>query len=327
MNDYIINFNKELTKFLKYLNTIIPKENNYRILQDIHNDNNNTKYLINFWSNIENNSTLLCEHNEFLFSKEYNLLNEPYILSIYEYNNHESMTIDNKNKLWEYLEFMYLYTYSYKSNIDELNSKLNNMNNELDNKENSETLKSWLAIVDNIKNNKKRIEDSKNMKDDDELEGDNNNFNIPNLNLPKIDKEMFDKFGEYSNQITEGPIGKLAKDIANDIDLNDFSNPTELLSSLCSGNLEDNKLMSLINTVGGKLQNKLNTNDINQEDLMKDASNIVNSFSTMFNNGNNDTNNSNNTNTNKYKNRKQSSTRERLLKKLEEKKNKNNINI
>ena len=28
----------------------------------------------------------------------------------------------NKNKLWEHLEFMYLYTYSYKSNIDELNS-------------------------------------------------------------------------------------------------------------------------------------------------------------------------------------------------------------
>ena len=122
MNDYIINFNKELTKFLKYLNTIIPKENNYRILQDIHNDINNSNYLINFWSNIEKNSKLLCEHNEFLFSKEYNLLNKPYILSLYEYNNHESMTIDNKNKLWEYLEFMYLYTYSYKSNIDELNT-------------------------------------------------------------------------------------------------------------------------------------------------------------------------------------------------------------
>ena len=340
-SEYIINFNKELIKFLKFINQIEEKEENINIINNLKKDNNLNTYIIDFWNNIENKSKLLCEHNEFLFCKENKLLEN---LSLYSYYNNENMDEDNKKKLWEYLEFMYLYSYSYKTNINELNSKLNNISTELANKENSDTLQSWLAIVDNIKNNKKRIENTDNI-DDDEEEN-NNNFNMPNFNLPKIDKETFEKFEQYSEQITSGPIGKLAKDIASNINLDDFSNPTELLTSLCSGDLKNNKLMSLINTVGSELQTKLKTNDINQDDLMKDASNIVQNFSSMFgnenpmnnqndnqNNNQNQNNNENkNNNENNYKSNYNSSqsrkqkTRERLLKKLEEKKIKNNNN-
>ena len=322
-NEYVVNFNKELSKFLKYLNTIIQKDDNLKILKNISEDNNRIDYIISFWNNIQNKSKLLSEHNEFLFCKENNIVEQ---LSLYEYYNNENMNEDNKNKLWEYLEFLYLYSYSYKSNIDELNNKLNNIGNELENKDNSETLQSWLAIVDNIKNNKKRIENSENI-EDEEKEG--NDFNIPNLNLPKIDKEMFDKFESYSDQITSGPIGKLAKDIAENIDIDEFANPMELLTSLCNGDFKNNKLMSLINTVGGELNSKMNNNELNQDDLMKDASNIVQNFSTMFNqedmsNMQNTQNNQNNESKPKrqYSNNRKEKTRERLLKKLEERKNK-----
>ncbi len=315
-DNYVVSFNKELKKILKFLNTIIEKEDNKNLINLINENNNNTEYLLDFWNNINSKSNLLCEHNEFLFCQENEILSNK--LSIYEYYNNQNMNDISKQKLWEHLEFMYLYTYSFKSNIDELNGVLNNINDELENKENDVNLKSWLAIVDNIKNNKNRIEKYDDNDNDNE---ENNGFNIPNLNLPKINREMFDKFEKYSDEITNGPIGKLAKDIANNLDLEKMNNPMELLTSLCSGDLKNNNLMSLINSVGSELQDKINNNEINQEELMKDASNIMGNFSGLFNENNVPNVPKNPETHNKTKKQK---TRERLLRKLEEKKNKNN---
>ena len=315
MNDYIKNFNKELIKLLKYLNSFIDKDDTSKLIEELKNNLDTDKYINNFWKNINSKSKMISQHDEFLFCKEIEIINN---LSLYEYYNHENITEENKNKLWEYLEFMYLYTYSFKSNIDELNGVLNNINDELENKENDVNLKSWLAIVDNIKNNKNRIEKYDDNDNDNE---ENNGFNIPNLNLPKINREMFDKFEKYSDEITNGPIGKLAKDIANNLDLEKMNNPMELLTSLCSGDLKNNNLMSLINSVGSELQDKINNNEINQEELMKDASNIMGNFSGLFNENNVPNVPKNPETHNKTKKQK---TRERLLRKLEEKKNKNN---
>ena len=315
MNDYIKNFNKELIKLLKYLNSFIDKDDTSKLIEELKNNLDTDKYINNFWENINSKSKMISQHDEFLFCKDIDIINN---LSLFEYYNHENITEENKNKLWEYLEFMYLYTYSFKSNIDELNGVLNNINDELENKENDVNLKSWLAIVDNIKNNKNRIEKYDDNDNDNE---ENNGFNIPNLNLPKINREMFDKFEKYSDEITNGPIGKLAKDIANNLDLEKMNNPMELLTSLCSGDLKNNNLMSLINSVGSELQDKINNNEINQEELMKDASNIMGNFSGLFNENNVPNVPKNPETHNKTKKQK---TRERLLRKLEEKKNKNN---
>ena len=332
MNDYIKNFNKELIKLLKYLNSFIDKDDTSKLIEELKNNLDTDKYINNFWENINSKSKMISQHDEFLFCKDIDIINN---LSLFEYYNHENITEENKNKLWEYLEFMYLYTYSYKTNIDLLKEKINNIENELENKDNNENLQSWLAIVDNIKNNKRRTEESKNMKDDDN----NNEFKMPNIpnmpNMPKIDKDTFKKFEEYSEQLTNGPIGKLAKDIAENLDLDDISNPNDILTSLCKGDMKDNKLMSLMSKVGGELQNKMNNSDINQDDLMKDASSIMNNFSGFFNqnginedmfkNFQNPTNQKNTKTTLDKNNIKKQKTRERLLKKLEEKKKNNNI--
>ena len=322
--DYVNNFNKELKKVVNLLNCIEDNINIEKIGDD-------ERYLKDFWKNIINRSKLLSERDEFLFCKEYSILTDTLKISIYEYYNNEKMDIERKNKLWECLEFMYLYAFSYENNLEELKYKLNNIQLELENKENSETLRSWLAIVDNMKNRKSRIE---NMKEEDEEEK-NEGFKMPNIsNFPKIDEKMFKQFEEYAEKITDGPIGKLAKDIADKIDTEDFNNPQELLSSLCSGNIKDSKLDSLIKTVGNELQNKLNNKDITQDDLMKDSMSILNNFPGMFNEdfmknmnvpNNIPKNVPKNANANIDKNKlRKNKTRDRLLRKLEEKKNKNN---
>ena len=115
MSNYIVSFNKELIKLVKYLNSIINNEENNNLIKNIQKDINNTKYIDNFWNNIEKKCKLLSEHDEFLFCKDIFILNGDYNLSFYEYYNHKDMDSNNKKKLWEYLEFMYLYTYSYKT--------------------------------------------------------------------------------------------------------------------------------------------------------------------------------------------------------------------
>ena len=82
-----------------------------------------------------------------------------------------------------------------------------------------------------------------------------------------------------SESLLGGNIGKLAMDIAKDINVNDLDlgDPTKLLGSIMSGNLQENPgLMNLFGNITNKIKTKMDTGDLDTDVLHKEAAGILN---------------------------------------------------
>ena len=109
-------------------------------------------------------------------------------------------------------------------------------------------------------------------------------------------KKTFQKMGmpdisklqEHLKTLFDGKIGKLAKEMAEEIseefsdllgkDAADVQNPQDVIKKLMK---DPKKLMEMMKTVGGKLDNKMKTGEISREELMKEASEMMNKMKEM----------------------------------------------
>ena len=236
-----------------------------------------TNYIEKFCNNCKNIEQDISTKNEIIFSKEYKLLDNVNFNKLW---NKEGLDNDDKEIIWKYLHTLYIYSYEYKHNKD-INILLDNLKNiELDSSDLDQETKSFLNIIESLKNidnidmENNTIDDI--MDDNDNNDNDNNDINIP--------------------EIFEGSIGKLANEIAEDIDpetLN-IENPSKLLEGLFSGNLDlgDDKsgIVNLVQNITEKIQNKILSGELNENDLFNEANNVMsklnqnNMFSNLFNN-------------------------------------------
>ena len=195
-------------------------------------------------------------------------------------------------------------------------------------------------------------------KEKDENLGDGKRSGINEDSIPNAEK-----FHEHISGLLDGKLGKLAREIAeetakdlteNGIDLENATDVNDVVSNLVK---DPTKLMGLVRNVGDKLDKKLNSGEIKQEELMKEAGDIFSKMKNMpgmdnlqnlfgqFGNmpnmpnmPNSDQTDDNNDGDKKKKKKKQRvnpqmqnhlkkmQTQQRLLKKLEERKNENNNN-
>jgi hypothetical protein len=103
------------------------------------------------------------------------------------------------------------------------------------------------------------------------------------MGMPDISKVQ-----EHLKTIFEGKIGKLAKEMAEEIseefsdllgkDGGDIKNPQDIIKKLMK---DPKKVMELMKTVGGKLDNKMKSGEISREELMKEASEMMNKMKDM----------------------------------------------
>lgn len=125
---------------------------------------------------------------------------------------------------------------------------------------------------------------------------------------------------QLDNLFGDSKIGELAQELAGEMNIADLGltedmneNPGKLLESLMSGDNSQN-LMSMIQTVGSKIQNKISTGEVNEQQLLNEAQNMMGSL------GNNDLLSGLMKNMGGMGNPpKQNKTRDRLRKKLENK--------
>lgn len=90
---------------------------------------------------------------------------------------------------------------------------------------------------------------------------------------------------EETTFLNDTLIGSLAKDLANGIkeeDVNDITNPKEIIDSLLTGNidLQDENTMNsglghIIKTVCNNLDNKIKDNNIDQNALFREAQQLL----------------------------------------------------
>ena len=183
----------------------------------------------------------------------------------------KTFPITSKHAIWRYLHTFYLLVQSYpkldriiekykdNENIDRIQQSLANHDTHLRNIMNS----SAKFAEEIIKEQAKPTEDGKSPDMSSFLNG--------------MDENKFES--EFMNST----IGNLAKEISEELngdDLKCMENPDDLMKNLLSG--EGGGLGNIIQKVSSKLQNKMKNGELNEEALMKEATNMMGMLNPAF---------------------------------------------
>jgi hypothetical protein len=167
----------------------------------------------------------------------------------------------NKNIIWEYLHTLYALSVSSAVVKEQFANYGENENDEEDElmREIKEAIDSFPDIVSNMVTWRREKKDDNKSKEQKK---------------PPLDE----KFLENSK------LAKLAKEISNEInpddilnlegDMKDMDNPMKLFQSLLSGD-KDKGVGKLMTTVCDKLKNKMENGEVNQEDLLNEATSLL----------------------------------------------------
>ncbi len=335
-------FNTNLTQLLNTIKRLYPEQipniDKHYNLSDA-----TDKYLLEFWENCKEKGNDISTKNEIIFSKHSTILINVDFNKIW---NDESLQDNEKDNIWKIIQSLWIFAFQYIKDQD-LKSILKTFKNLGENRDSlDEESKAFLNIIDSLTDKFAKADISGN--DTDEFKEDGNessgfgfDFNIPEL--------------------LDGEIGKIAKEIAEEIDPNDLdlSNKEELVKNLMSGNFDEENdksgVVKLVKNISEKIHNKIESGQIDKDKIMKEAEKIMKQFGgknknpmSMFSNimksqmGKNMSEEEKdlfnqaaqiignggkvmNTNPQQLRSRMAlKSTRERLLKKLEEKKAKQN---
>ena len=130
---------------------------------------------------------------------------------------------------------------------------------------------------------KEKLEETiKEMENMFDASGENMNSNINLEDLPDAE-EMH----EHISGLLDGKLGKLAREIAEEaageMNLQDSDNVQEAFQGLLKN---PGKLMNLVKTIGTKMDDKLKSGNMNQEELFKEANDLMGKMSSMPGMGN-----------------------------------------
>ena len=160
------------------------------------------------------------------------------------------------------MQTLYLFSLEYNQSLD-LKKILKNIKNlHADDTSLSDTMRNLVNIVNSLTN--KGIEEPEESTE--------------NKKKKNLDFELPDMFN--------GAIGDLAKEIVEELDPStiNLDNPVELLSSLMNGKLDENSdsgIMNLIKNVTGKIEKKISSGSLNEEQLLSEARNMMGSLTQM----------------------------------------------
>ena len=154
---------------------------------------------------------------------------------------YDSSSDENKFVIWEYLQTLYALSVSLVKTREDLKDDV------------KEAIENFPALISNIVSFKKSKKEQE---------------------VPKLNKEFIEK----------SSIAKLAKEISEEIDAKQFlnlnedmknmSNPMEMMNSLFSGD-NSNGIGKLMSAVSEKLKTKMDSGEIDNETLLKDATSML----------------------------------------------------
>jgi hypothetical protein len=207
------------------------------------------KYVKRFLKKTKDFKTNISEENDDMFKEDIYLLKNVNFKTLWTSGE---ISENNKKKIWEYLQTLYVL---------------------------SETIINDTQTISDL------VKQFKNVKEVDEEASD-----------PSIDKDVFNMLKNLSssnnnidNLFTEtGMIGKLADELTNELDIGNMDlgvdidgnkNMDEIFSTLINGE-NSLKFMNLIQTVGNKIQTKIQKGEIDATDLLSEAQNVMSNFNT-----------------------------------------------
>jgi len=176
----------------------------------------------------------------------------------------ENISNNTRQTIWKYLQ---LILFSISSSINGLDSF-------------GDTAKLFEAI--NEEDFKQKLEETINSMSD-MFDFSNNGMNdISNLNQEDLPNP--DDIHNHINKLLDGKLGRLAAEIAEetakdlDLDLSNNSNVNQVFESLFKN---PGKLMKMVKNVGSKLDEKLKSGEIKESEIMKEASELMSKMNNM----------------------------------------------
>jgi len=156
----------------------------------------------------------------------------------------ETISQKSRTTLWKYLQLILFYTIEKTNTLEE---------------------------KDNVhKKMEQTMEDMKEMFQQSDI---SNTFQNMFKDLSNDSFFNSDDVKKNLDTMMNGKIGSIAKEIAQET-ANEFEsdNPEDFMKNLMK---DPTKIMSLVKNIGSKLEDKLKTNDLKDEDMMKEASDIM----------------------------------------------------
>tara|TARA_B110000261_G_scaffold159359_1_gene197118 strand:- start:832 stop:1728 length:897 start_codon:yes stop_codon:yes gene_type:complete len=291
---YIEKFNFYLVSFVKEMVVIFPEydtllNESYNELLETPNSNSEV-YVKEYMTNVKKYNSYLAKKDETLFkiNSELNFIRGIDFRNVWAKDINEV----TRQNIWKYLQTLVVIGKKVVGEDDEIEKLLDNFNNDESEK---------LPNMENIK------EETENM-----MEMLKNMTQI--TQNPEKNEEETEK---ASNPFEGGLINDIAKELTGELNLDNLNigdpkNMNEAFNNLLGGGNGGN-FLDLINKVGAKIQNKVQSGAINQNDLMKEAQSMMGNLKNPEQMAKKMMNTKNPHNGN--------STRDRLKKKLEKKNN------
>jgi len=252
-------FNDNLQQFTKTIKINYPDQSN-RIDQYYDYSNPGDKYLNEFITNCSTIGDDISSKNEIIFSKDRTILHN---IDFYSIWNDEKLTDVQKENIWKYLHTLYIFAYEHIKNVDfkTVVKELKQMGSDENIDEHTRT---FMNIVDTLTHKYKECPESQIEDLDDSPTSDT--FNIPTPDLfggviGNLAKEIAEEIDPEKINL-EDP-GELLK---------------SLLSGNFDENNDDSGVMNLIKDITGKIQNKISSGNLNETDLFAEAQNVMKSF-------------------------------------------------
>ena len=209
------------------------------------------KYVKRFLNKTKDYKKHIAEENIDMFKEDIYILKNINFKTIWASGE---LSDTNKKKIWEYIQTLYVL---------------------------SET------IINDTKTISELVKQFKNIKDDaSNVEGDSG--------VPNIDSDVFNMLKNLSSSDNNietifketGMIGKLADELTHELDIDNMDlgidlsgnqNMDDLFSNLINGE-NSLKFMNLIQTVGNKIQTKIQKGEIDASHLLNEAQNVMSNF-------------------------------------------------
>ena len=249
-------FNQNLEQFLTNLVKITKDDS---ILNYYNFTQNTDEYLLNFYKNCNELGNDIANKDDIIFAEENVILQHVNFNKIW---NIEDLTDDNRDIIWSYLQTLYIFAYEYVKEVD-IKNVLNTFRDiSLEDESVDIDTKNLLNIIYNLTD---KYKDPNTEEAENATTNNNMSFNMPD--------------------IFNGTIGDLAKEIAEEIDPSQINleDPSALLKDLLSGNFNEENdksgIVNLVKNITSKIQDKIATGDINQNDLFSEAQNMMSNFS------------------------------------------------
>ena len=206
--------------------------------------------------------------NEDIYSKD-SELNTEFLPGIsFKYLWQCDITDKTRETLWKYLQMLMI---SIIGNIQDKNAFGEDTAKIFDSIDEEDFKKKLQDALGNIKTIFETNDTNTSEDNDDTTTSESNMPDLPSV----------DNLHEHINGMLGGKLGQLAQEIAEettsslDLDLENMTDPTDIFKTLMSN---PTKLMSIVKDVGSKLESKMSSGEINQAELMTEATEMMNNM-------------------------------------------------